>query len=116
MSEMKLPAAVQRVIDAINDGDSDAFVAAFTDSGTIDDWGRLLTGASGLRQWARTDAIGANATMTVMTAVTHGATTAMRFAWASEVFNGESSGVFEVEGDRVTRFTILEADAEPADA
>ena len=40
----------------------------------------------------------------------------MRFAWASEVFNGESSGVFEIEGDRVTRFTILEADAEPADA
>ena len=69
MSEMKMPAAVQRMIDAINDGDSDAFVAAFTADGTIDDWGRVLSGAQGLRQWARTDAIGANATMTVITAV-----------------------------------------------
>ena len=60
MSEMKMPAAVQRMIDAINDGDSDAFVAAFTADGTIDDWGRVLSGEQGLRQWARTDAIGAN--------------------------------------------------------
>lgn len=115
MSEMKMPAAVQRMIDAINDGDSDAFVAAFTADGTINDWGRVLSGEQGLRQWARTDAIGANATMTVITAVTHGSTTRVRFGWSSEVFNGESSGVFEVEGDRVARFTILSGDAEPVE-
>ena len=112
MSEMKMPAAVQRVVDAINDGDTDAFVAAFTSDGTIDDWGRVLTGESGLRHWARTDAIGANATMTVITAVTHGTTTRVRFGWVSEVFNGESSGVFDVNDDRVTRFAILAGDAD----
>ncbi len=112
MSEIKMPAAVQRVVDAINDGDSDAFVAAFTTDGTINDWGRVLAGEAGLRQWARTDAIGANAEMTVITAVTHGTTTRVRFGWSSEVFNGDSSGVFEVDNDLVTNFTLLESDAE----
>lgn len=107
MSEMKLPPAVERVIAAINEGDIDEFVDAFTPDGSIDDWGRELSGPTGLRQWARTDAIGANATMTVVTAVTHGASTRVRFGWTSEVFNGESSGVFDVEGNRVKKFTIL---------
>ncbi|MBV0895551.1 nuclear transport factor 2 family protein [Microbacterium sp. NC79] len=115
MSEMKMPAAVQHMIDAINDGDTDAFVAAFTTDGTINDWGRVLSGENGLRQWARTDAIGANAEMTVITAVTHGATTRVRFGWSSEAFNGESSGVFEVANDLVRSFSILEADAERAE-
>lgn len=39
-----LPAVVERFITAINDADTDAFVACFTDDGYVDDWGRVLKG------------------------------------------------------------------------
>lgn len=38
MSDILLPAPVQAMIDAINAGDTDAFVAAFTADGFVSDW------------------------------------------------------------------------------
>lgn len=105
-TDTSLPVPVQAVVDAINAADTDAFVAAFTTDGSIDDWGRILRGADGIRSWAQTDAIGAGAQMTILTAETDGNTTRIRFGWQSRVFNGESDGIFTVDGDKVSRFTI----------
>jgi hypothetical protein len=44
--------------------------------------------------------------MTLLTAETEGDTTSVRFAWSSRVFNGESNGIFVVDGDRLASFTI----------
>lgn len=104
MSE--LPAAVQRMIDAINDADTEAFVAAFTPDGFVSDWGNVKAGPEGVRGWAGSDAIGAGARMTVLSADTEGDTTRIRFGWRSSVFNGESDGIFVVSGDRLASFTI----------
>lgn len=49
MTGISVPAPVQRVVDAINAADTDAFVAAFTDDGFVDDWGRVLRGPEGVR-------------------------------------------------------------------
>lgn len=111
MSEMTLPAAVGRLVTAINEGDTDAFVDCFAHDAFIDDWGTVYDGHEGIRRWARTDAIGANATMTVVTAVTHGSKTHVRFGWTSEVFNGESTGIFDVKNDRIAGFTIPPSDS-----
>lgn len=105
-SEISVPEAVRRVVEAINDADTDAFVAAFTPDGSVDDWGRVLRGPDGIRSWADTDAIGAGARMTVLSAETDGDTTRVHFGWESSVFNGESDGIFVVDGDRVASFTI----------
>lgn len=53
-----VPAAVQAFVDATNDADSDAFVAAFTPDATLDDWGRSFSGREGVRSWDSTDNIG----------------------------------------------------------
>ncbi|MCK0112791.1 nuclear transport factor 2 family protein [Ornithinimicrobium sp. F0845] len=106
MSEISLPGPAQRMVEAINAADTDAFVDAFTADGHVDDWGRVLSGADGIRSWANTDAIGAGARMTILSAETDGDTTRVRFAWESSVFNGESDGIFVVDGDRVASFTI----------
>lgn len=106
MTPITLPEAAQRFVDAINAADTDAFVAAFTDDGFVDDWGRVLRGPDGVRSWAQSDAIGAGARMTVLSAEIAGETVRIRFAWSSRDFNGESDGIFTLDGDRVAGFTI----------
>ena len=106
MSGFALPSAVQRMVDAINEADTEAFVAAFTPEGFVSDWGTVKAGPEGVRAWACSDAIGAGARMTVLSAETEGDTTRIRFGWRSSVFNGESDGIFVVAGDRLASFTI----------
>lgn len=101
-----LPEPVERFVTAINDADTDAFVACFTDDGYVDDWGRVLKGPDGVRSWAGTDAIGAGAHMTILTADTQGDTVTTRFSWSSRVFNGESTGIFTLAGGKISGFTI----------
>ena len=106
MSDILLPAPVQTMIDAINAGDTEAFVAAFAVGGFVNDWGTVKARADGVRSWADSDAIGAGARMTVLSATTDGDMTRIRFGWSSRVFNGESDGIFVVDGDRLASFTI----------
>lgn len=106
MSDNTVPAPVQAMVDAINAADTEAFVSAFTADGFVSDWGTVKSGPEGVRSWAGSDAIGAGARMTVLSAVTEGDTTRIRFGWSSRVFNGESDGIFVVEGDKLASFTI----------
>jgi len=106
MPAAELPAPAQAMVDAINAADTDAFVAAFAPDGFVDDWGTVKSGPEGIRSWAESDAIGAGARMTVLSAETAGDTTSIRFGWRSSVFNGKSAGVFVVRGDRLASFTI----------
>jgi len=101
-----LPAPVARLVAAINDADTEAFVAAFTADGYVDDWGRVLRGHDGVRGWADTDAIGQGAQMTVLTWERDGDTVTTTFGWTSRRFNGESTGIFEIDGDLLASFTI----------
>jgi ketosteroid isomerase-like protein len=58
MTENPLPAAIAQFVDATNRGDTEAFVAAFTEDAYINDWGREFHGHDGVRSWNRTDNIG----------------------------------------------------------
>jgi ketosteroid isomerase-like protein len=52
------PAAIAALIDATNAGDTDAFVAAFTDDAYVRDGSREFHGHDGVRSWDSTDNIG----------------------------------------------------------
>lgn len=107
MSHIELPAPIAALVDAINRGDTEAFVDAFTPDGLVDDWGRVLRGPDKLRSWAATDAIGMDARMTVVE--THDepdGTVRIVFDWASRRFNGRSQAYVTVTGDRVSIFRI----------
>ncbi|MGW8484116.1 nuclear transport factor 2 family protein [Microbacterium sp. NPDC055903] len=106
MAEVIVPAPVQAMVDAINTADTEAFVAAFTPDGYVSDWGTVNSGPEGVRSWAGSDAIGAGAKMTVLSAETEGETTRIRFGWSSSVFNGESDGIFVVSAGKLASFTI----------
>ena len=106
MSEHSLPTPAQAMVDAINAADTEAFVAAFSADGHVSDWGTVKAGPDGIRSWAETDAIGAGARITVLSASSDGDTTRIRFAWTSSVFTGESDGIFVIDGDKLASFTI----------
>lgn len=101
-----LPPALQSAVDAINAGNEDAFVAAFPPDGVVNDWGRILTGADGVRSWARSDAIGAQARMTVIEVTTTGDTTHIVFDWTSRVFNGRSEAYVTLTDGLIAEFRI----------
>lgn len=101
-----MPQPVKAAVDAINAGDEAAFVAAFSPSGSINDWGRVLTGHEGVRSWARSDAIGAGAQMTIQSAETAGNVTHIVFGWKSRVFNGNSQAYVTVVDGLITEFRI----------
>lgn len=103
---ISLPLALQSAVNAINAADTDAFVSAFAADGSINDWGRVLKGHDGVRSWARSDAIGAGAQMTVLEATTTGDTTHIVFDWKSRVFNGRSEAYVSIVDGLIREFRI----------
>ncbi len=103
---ISLPSTLQAAVDAINAGDEDGFVAAFSPDGVVNDWGRVLKRHDGVRSWARSDAIGAGAAMTVTAATTSDASTHIVFDWRSRVFNGSSEAYVTIEDGLISEFRI----------
>lgn len=58
---VEMPASIAQFFDATNGGDSEAFVASFTDDAYLNDWGREFHGHDGAASWNRTDNIGKQA-------------------------------------------------------
>jgi ketosteroid isomerase-like protein len=58
MTISELPAPIQEFIDATNAGDTERFLAVFTDDAYLNDWGREFHGVDGVGDWNRTDNIG----------------------------------------------------------
>lgn len=103
---VSLPSEIQRVVDAINAADTEAFVAAFTEDGQVNDWGRILTGRDGVRSWSETDAIGQKAKIDVTEATTDGDVTKLTFDWSSNRFTGSSDAYVTVRDGLVAEFRI----------
>jgi hypothetical protein len=58
MANAELPAVIRAFIDTTNNGDTDDFVACFTEDAYLNDWGREFRGRDGVRSWDSTDNIG----------------------------------------------------------
>jgi len=102
------PAAITAFIDATNAGDSDAFVAAFTEDAFLADWGREFVGHEGIAEWDRTDNIGKRSHFDLL-AVKPGLGDQQFIATvmvSGEGFTGTSDLEFTVRGDRVARLVI----------
>ena len=103
-----IPAPVHRLLDAVNDGNTDQFLASFTADGFVDDWGRVFTGADELRGWSDNELIGKQATLTATSTTTDGASVTVIATVGGNGFNGPSTFTFVIDGDRVAGMTIRE--------
>jgi hypothetical protein len=101
-----IPAPVQRLLDAANADDTDAFLSVFTSDGVVDDWGREFRGVEAIRGWSEKEFIGVRVRLDVTGVERAGEDTVVTAQVGGEGFNGPSHFTFAVEGERVARMTI----------
>lgn len=104
MSEV--PSAVQRMIDATNAGDHDAFVAAFAPDAVLVDWGTVFEGADGVASWDDSDNIGRKSHFEVADVDQEGDVWIVNLDVTGGGFNGTSGFRFELADDLITRMEI----------
>jgi hypothetical protein len=101
-----VPAAVQRILTAVDQLDADAFVAAFTPDGFVDDWGRQFRGPEGVRSWSDNEFIGKRVTFSGTEVSTPGNPVTIVTQVGGDGYNGPSHFTFDVQDDLVGSMTI----------
>jgi hypothetical protein len=104
-----LPAPIERLVSAINDGDTGAFLDCFTENGVVDDWGRRFSGHEAIRGWSDVESIGAKGIMTVTGVERKAGQIIVTADWISNFYSGPSRYVFRLDGDKVAKMRITEA-------
>ena len=101
-----LAAPIERMIDATNRGDHEAFVACFTEDALLSDWGKEFRGQEGVASWDRSDNIGRSAHFDVVGARQEGTRYVVSLRVSGDGFNGTSDFTFELDGDLIRSMTI----------
>lgn len=105
-ADQPVPTPVERLINAANQGDSDAFVAAFGSDGVVDDWCREFRGPAAIRGWSDQEFIGVNVSLTVLDTTIGGSTVTVTAQVGGNGYTGPSHFRFSLRGDRVARMAI----------
>jgi hypothetical protein len=106
---VKLPTLLERLVTAINGGDTAAFLAFFPTDGVVDDWGDSYAGVDSIRRWNDRELIGAKGTLTVSNVSHHhGNEIAFDGDWKSSFFTGPGRFTLRLDGDRIHEMRIAE--------
>ena len=105
-SNPPLPIPVASALEAADAGNTEDFLAAFTDDGTVDDWGRLFRGKDAIRQWSDAEFIGRHVSLRVTATSTDGPTTTVSTLVGGDGFNGPSDFTFTATDTHVTLMRI----------
>jgi ketosteroid isomerase-like protein len=63
---MTIPESIEIYIHAINNHDSQAFLACFTDDAVVDDVGREFRGTAAIKEWSNREIFAVNVTFEVI--------------------------------------------------
>ncbi len=108
MAEIEVPEAIRGFVERTNAGDSDGFVAAFTEDAYLNDWGREFHGHDGVRSWDRTDNIGVQSHFELRS-IEPGPTPdsfTVILAVSGNGYNGTGPMRFELRGKRIASLRI----------
>lgn len=97
---------IQRMIDATNSGDTEAFIACFTEDAYLVDWGREFHGRNGIASWNQTDNIGKNSHFEATATRTEGTTEVVTLIVSGGGYNGTGDIRFEIAGEKISRMII----------
>jgi SnoaL-like domain len=108
MGNTELPAAIRAFIDTTNAGDTEGFVATFTEDAYLSDWGREFHGRDGVRSWNRTDNIGKQAEFSNASAVDSPEPGAydVTLQVAGNGYNGTGNMKFQLRDNRIQSLVI----------
>lgn len=108
MTEKTIPEPVATFLDRVNTHDEQAFLDAFTDSGVVDDWGRIFTGRQEIKAWSDKEFIGSRGTLSIEEVEVEGDTVTVIGDWRSNYANGRSKFIFETNSEKLAKMTISE--------
>jgi hypothetical protein len=103
-----VPVVIQEFIDATNAGDTERFVATFTDDAYLNDWGREFHGPDGVRSWNESDNIGMQSQfelISVLPGSAHGEYTASIKVTSSR-FNGTGPFKFTLRDGKIASLVL----------
>ena len=104
--ENKLEPPIKAVIDATNAGDHNAFVAAFTKDGAVNDWGRVLVGRAEIAKWDKEENTGVQSQFRVKGVSRLSGEILVLVDITGNGYNGSSTFSFRLQGNKVA--SILE--------
>jgi len=99
---------IKKLIDAVNDSDTERFVGAFGADGVVNDWGREFQGPEEIRGWSDNELIGKNSTLTVTDVRTVGEDTVVIANVGGDGFNGPSTFTFTTAAGHIAKMAITE--------
>lgn len=102
-----LPEPVSKLVTAVADRDTDAFLALFAQNGVVDDWGRRFVGHDAIRRWSDKEFIGARGVLTPREVSRSGDIVTVDAGWQSNFYSGDSRFVFVLEGDVIREMRIV---------
>jgi hypothetical protein len=108
-----LPPPIDRFVEAVNAGDTEAFLGLFPEDGVVDDWGRRFVGREAIRGWSDAEFIGAEGRMTVTGVEQTPGGVSVTADWESNRFTGPSRFTFVIDGERIKEMRITGAWAVP---
>jgi hypothetical protein len=96
-----LPAPVRKAINAVNSGDTGAFLALFApNTGYVTDWGREFRGVQAIRSWSNHEFIGQQVKLQVATFYLTGEGDTVVIAdVAGHGFKSPNAFTFHVDGE-----------------
>ncbi len=106
MANPPLPNPIAAVVEAVNRGDTGAFLAFFKEDAVVNDWGRRFVGHDAIRGWSDKEFIGAKGRMSVTKVRQSRDDITVDASWKSNVYSGDSRFVFLLEGQRIREMRI----------
>lgn len=105
-TQPELEAPVRAFIEATNDEDRPALLAAFAQDGRLTDFGRTFEGRAAIGSWSDSENIGVHSRFRVTGVERSEQDVTVQVDVSGDGFNGSSHFRFELHDDRITSMTI----------
>ncbi|HTM78312.1 MAG TPA: hypothetical protein VL133_11870, partial [Devosia sp.] len=107
MPDDAIPSILTALRDAINAGDTEAFLAFFPSTGIVEDWGRRFTGLSAIRGWSDKELIGARGIMRFGPVIEQSPDRiSLNVDWTSSYYSGPGVFTFIFGADKIREMRI----------
>ena len=104
--QLHTPHPIDRFVQPVNQGDSQAFLAFFPKDGVVIDSGWRFAGHDAVRRWSDREFIGAHGRMTVKSVEQNKNVVTVRADWKSNFYTGPARFKFVLDGEQVRELRI----------
>jgi ketosteroid isomerase-like protein len=98
--------ALEQMVDATNDADTEAFLECFADDAVIDDWGRRFVGREAIASWNSRENIGTKSHIELGNVVPDTAMFTVTVAVSGGGYNGGGTFAVEASDGLITQLRI----------